>query len=73
MDNLCLAVTEPAEASTMKEKADVVRSVYFEQDEILRGIMKHARIFHSYFLVLERGGKKPSNAQHNRPASAGPG
>lgn len=24
---------------------------------------KHARIFHSYFLVLERGGKKPSNAE----------
>jgi hypothetical protein len=26
------------------------------------GTQKHARIFHSYFLVLERGGEKPSNA-----------
>ena len=27
------------------------------------GTQKHARIFHSYFLVLECGGKKPSNAE----------
>lgn len=111
-----LAVKEPAETKATKEKEEVVRSVYFEQDEILRGIIKlhcpngfdcdmtygngrfwqnlpqpkhkegfrlldlfvlsakhrlpspnrvgiqkHARIFHSYFLVLERIGKKPSN------------
>lgn len=40
MDYQCLAVTEPTEASATKDKTELVRSVYFEQDEILRGIMK---------------------------------